>query len=464
MPTALDRLRGIAQSPRAMSDLRNAIGVLRETKNRWERRVPLVPADVPFLRAAGVEVRVERSDTRVFTEAEYTAAGAVMVDDVSDCALVIGVKEVHPERVRPGQTVMCFSHTIKGQAHNMPLLGSFIAIGATLVDYEVIVDDRGARQVAFGRYAGLAGAHETLWTLGHRVGALGHPNALTSLTHAVEHPSLAAMVLSTRTALAALSAGPQVPALSPLTVVVTGNGRVSTGALEYLDAVGGRRLTVDEAVALQRERRSTHELGILHLAGADLYRRAGRDFDFDDYLHHPTEYLCVGAMYLPYGRAVINGLYWDVRFPRLLDDSTLRRMYANKTLPVAIGDVACDLRGGVEWTVVATEPDAPAFVYNPEGDRPHVGVEGPGVAIMSVDNLPCALPRDASEDFSRSLQPYLLPCLHAHLDRGAIGELPPSLQPAVVVAGGKLTDRHAGLAAHLAAAGVPTGNPRRQGL
>ncbi|MBK8697475.1 MAG: hypothetical protein IPN17_35775 [Deltaproteobacteria bacterium] len=153
-------------------------------------------------------------------------------------------------------------------------------------------------------------------------------------------------------------------------------------------------------------------------------------------------------MYLPYCAALVNGLYWDARFPRLLDASTLQRMYRDRTLPVALGDVACDIDGGIEWTVMATQNDEPAFVYDPATGKATVGVTGEGVAIMSVDNLPCALPRDASFDFSRALVPFIRSFFGTRYEHG-IGALTPALQSAVVVAAGKLTPRHQGLARFL---------------
>ena len=435
-----------------MSELRDAIGILRETKNKWERRVPLVPAEVRGLIAAGIAVRVERSATRAIVDAEFAAAGATLVDDATDCRFIIGVKEVKTAQVRPGQTVMCFSHTIKGQTHNMPLLAHFLKEGATLIDYEVIVDDAGVRQVAFGRYAGLAGAHETLWTLAHRLAALGQPSVLTSLKHAVEYHDLAEMVAHARELLTELrKEGPA--ALTPFVVAVTGEGRVSHGALEYFELVGAIPCTVSEAIALPTDSPDDRTLRVLHVKDAELFVTAGtRRFDFGAYLAHPERYFNVGAMYLPYCRALVNGLYWDARFPRLLDDSTLRRMLRDRTLPVALGDVACDIDGGIEWTVMATQNDEPAFVYDPATGRATVGVTGEGAAIMAVDNLPCALPRDASFDFSRALVPFIRAFYEARYESGVAG-LAPALQNAVVVAAGKLTPRHQGLARFLPAGG-----------
>ena len=428
----------------AMSELRDALGILKETKNRFERRVPLIPEELKQLIAEGVEVRVERSSNRAFEDREFEAVGCVLVDDATDCRFIMGVKEVKTSQVKPGQTVMCFSHTIKGQSHNMPLLQHFIDVGASLVDYEVVVDDQGVRQVAFGRYAGLAGAHETLWTLGHRMRELGHDSPLARLKHAVDYKDLRTMADETWEAVEALRReGPE--AFSPFVVAVSGEGRVSRGALEYLEMVGAIPCTIDEAVKLPSESPGDRTLRALHLLDSEIYERANRkQFDFRDYVSNPALYVSKLAMYLPYCVAYINGSYWDERFPRVLDDSTLRRMYANGTLPEVLGDVACDIDGGIEWTVMATQNDEPTFVYNPKTKGAKVGVDGEGVAIMSVDNLPTALPRDASVDFSKALIKVIRPFFKANL-RDGLDALSPAQQNAVVVAAGKLGPKHTGL-------------------
>lgn len=427
-----------------MSELRDALGILRETKNRFERRVPLIPEALKVLIAEGVEVRVERSANRAFADGEFESVGCVMVDDASDCRFIMGVKEVKTSQVKPGQTVMCFSHTIKGQAHNMPLLQHFLDVGASLIDYEAIVDDGGSRLVAFGRYAGLAGAHETLWTLGHRMRELGHDSPLATLKHAVDYPDLRTMADETWEALEGLRReGPD--AFAPFVIAVSGEGRVSRGALEYLEMVGAIPCTIDEAVKLSSESPGDRTLRALHLLDSEIYERANRKiFDFRDYVANPSLYLSRLAMYLPYTLAFINGSYWDERFPRVLDASTLSRMFANGTLPPVIGDVACDIDGGVEWTVMATQNDEPTFIYDPEKKTATVGVAGDGVAIMSVDNLPTALPRDASVDFSKALIQVVRPYFRADLT-GALDALTPAQQNALVVAAGKLGPNHQGL-------------------
>jgi alpha-aminoadipic semialdehyde synthase len=426
--------------------LRDAVGLLRETKNRFERRAALAPEQVADLRRDGIAVCVERSAIRIFADEEYAAAGANVVEDASDCRLVVGVKEVQANRIRPGQSVMCFSHTIKGQQHNMGLLRAVLEWGATLIDHEAIVDERGVRQVTFGRYAGLVGGHEALWALGHRMAALGVVTPLADLKNAIAFDGLADMVASTGDVLRRLAAH----GLGALVVVVTGEGRVSRGALEYFDRIGAKPIDVAEAAALRSrpERGLGEAVRVLHLRDRDVYARAGAQgaFDFADFVRHPELYACTAPMYLPYARALVNGSYWDAPFPRVLDASAARRMLDNGTLPWVLADLACDLRGGIEWTVRTTESDAPAFVFDPKRERATVGLQGDGVAIVAVDNLPCALPRDASADFSRALAPFVRTFFRADAGAPGAGGLPPALHTAVVAARGALTDAHRHLA------------------
>jgi alpha-aminoadipic semialdehyde synthase len=441
--------------------LRDAIGIVRETKNRFERRVPLIPTHVAELVADGIEVRVERSPTRAFSDEEFSRAGATLVDDPWDARVVMGVKEVAPGCVRAGQTVLCFSHTTKGQPHNMPLLRRFMAEGASLVDYELITDDRKARQVAFGRYAGIAGAHETLWTLGHRLQALGRETPLTVLRHAVDYPGMTAMVTAAREALERWVHESR-DSRRPVIFAVTGEGRVSKGALEYFTHVGARFVTLEDCIALRATATDVARdfaLGVLPLRDAQIYLHAARPFDFEHFREHPEQYVSTCAAILPYVDGVVNGSYWDARFPRLLDASALRRAFADGTIPLVLGDIACDIGGGIEWTVRATDNDAPAFVYDPHDGSARIGVLGAGVAVMAVDNLPCALSREASEEFSRALLPFVRPIFLARLERGPLDALPAALQSAVIVAAGRLTPRHAKLAAHLVEAAASTRAP-----
>ena len=156
----------------------NLIGIRREDKSKWEARVPLVPSDIEQLvREHGLKFRVQESATRAFSEDQYRAAGAEVNDDLSQCSIIMGVKEIPTEKLEAGKTYVCFSHTIKGQSASMAVLKRLLELGCQLIDYERIIDDDGRRVVFFGRFAGLAGMIDTLWALGVTIGRVEGPEA-----------------------------------------------------------------------------------------------------------------------------------------------------------------------------------------------------------------------------------------------------------------------------------------------
>ena len=166
------------------------VGVRREDKSIWERRTPLVPEDVRTLTAAGVEIHVERSDQRCFPDDAFAAAGAVLVDELREAQTVLGVKEIPSEKFETGKTYMFFSHTIKGQPYNMPMLRRLMDLDCTVLDYELVKNADGIRTIAFGRHAGLAGSINTLWALGERWQRRGVVTPFGALHQALEYGEL----------------------------------------------------------------------------------------------------------------------------------------------------------------------------------------------------------------------------------------------------------------------------------
>ncbi|MDY7041954.1 MAG: hypothetical protein SVX38_13945, partial [Chloroflexota bacterium] len=168
------------------------IGVRREDKSRWERRVPVIPEHAAELREEhGVEVWLQPSDIRVFSEEEYAQAGARVQEDISSCPVIFAVKEIPDYFFEPGKTYVFFSHTVKGQQYNMPMLRKMLSLGCTLIDYEKVTDERGRRLIFFGRHAGLAGMIDALWTLGQRLNWEGIANPFTEILQTYRYESLA---------------------------------------------------------------------------------------------------------------------------------------------------------------------------------------------------------------------------------------------------------------------------------
>lgn len=432
------------------------IGVRSEDKGPWERRTPLVPADAARLRAAGLEIVVQSSARRAFSDAEYRAAGVPVRESLDDCEVIVGIKEIPPEKIEPGKTYLFFPHVIKGQAANMPMLRRILEQGATLVDYERIVDEHDRRLIFFGRHAGLAGMINTLWALGLRLEEERIPSPFAALRQARTYASLEAAEEDLRRAAQAVAARGVPPEVHPLVVGFTGTGNVSRGAQEILDRFPVEEIRPEElreadAARLADPRRIYKAV----FAEEDLFvpKTAGATFDLADYYRRGAEgYRSVFESFLPRLVVWVNGVYWDARYPRLLTLEGCRRLWGPGPEPRlrVIGDISCDVRGAVECTLRATDPGDPLYVYEPESGAVREGVRGRGPVIMAVDILPAEIPRESSTDFSRVLSGLLPPLAECRPgDDFAALRLPPALKRAVIAYRGALTPAYAGLAKFL---------------
>ncbi len=431
-------------------------GVRSEDKSQWERRVPLVPQDAAALRQAGIEVVVQESARRAFTGEEFQAAGVPVQEDVDDCDVVVGIKEIPPVRLSPGKTYLFFPHVIKGQAANMPMLRRLMELGATLIDYERIVDERNRRLIFFGRHAGLAGMVNTLWSLGRRLESLGVASPFARLKQARSYADLSGAREDLQR-VAARIAEEGVPAeVHPLVVGFTGYGNVSGGAQEILDILPTRTIAPAEVAAVAGDRSvSSKVVYKVVLREGDLVEptEPGRPFDLEDYYRRgKAGYRSVFGRYADHLSLLVNCVYWDDRYPRLLTLEDCRRMWSDGRSPrlVVIGDISCDVGGSVECTVKSTDPGNPVYVYEPAGGSARDGFEGHGPVVMAVDILPSEIPRESSIDFSRVLKPLLAELSRADLKRTfAELALPAELKRAVIVHRGELTPEYAYLKAHL---------------
>ncbi len=432
------------------------IGIRSEDKGPWERRTPLVPADAARLRAAGLEVVVQSSARRAFADAEYRAAGVPVQESLADCEVIVGIKEIPPEKIEPGKTYLFFPHVIKGQAANMPMLRRILEQGATLVDYERIVDEHNRRLIFFGRHAGLAGMINSLWALGLRLAEEQIPSPFAALRQARTYADLDAADEDLRKAARAVAARGVPPEVHPLVVGFTGTGNVSRGAQEILDRFPVDEIRPEELLAGDPSRfADPRRIYKAVFAEEDLFvpKTSGEPFDLADYYRRGAEgYRSVFESFLPQLVVWVNGVYWDARYPRLLTLEGCRRLWGPGPGPRlrVIGDISCDVRGAVECTLRATDPGDPLYVYEPETGAVREGVRGRGPVVMAVDILPAEIPRESSTDFSRVLS-GLLPALAQSDPRGdfAAWRLPPELRRAVIAHRGALTPDYAGLAKFL---------------
>jgi saccharopine dehydrogenase (NAD+, L-lysine-forming) len=434
------------------------IGIRREDKSVWERRVPIVPEHARRLQEAhGIEVWVQPSDVRVFRDEEFAQAGARVAEDLSPCPVVFAVKEIPPGFFQPGHTYVFFAHVIKGQPYNMPMLRRLLERGCQLIDYEKVTDERGRRLIFFGRHAGLAGMIDTLWALGQRLDRECIANPFSDLRQAHAYESLdearaAVSALGTRTAREGLP-----EPITPLICGFAGYGNVFRGADEIIERLPVQEIQPQEVAAVAQ--------------GTDYARDAlykvvfkeehtvepispGDRFELQDYYDHPERYRSRFHTYLPHLTLLVNCVYWEARYPRLVTKADLSRLYGGAEPPRlrVIGDISCDIEGAIEATVRCTEPGDPVFVYDPFEDRAIDGFEGRGPVVLAVDILPSELPRDASEYFSGVLMEYV-PAI-AQADYSVPFEklaLPPEIKRAVIAHRGELTPNYRYLEPHLRA-------------
>jgi alanine dehydrogenase len=430
------------------------VGMRREDKSRWERRAPITPRDAAELaQQHGIALCVQPSPIRVFSEEEYRAAGATVQEDLAGCPVILAVKEIPLSFFEPGKTYVFFSHVVKGQPHNMPMLRRIIDLGCNLIDYERVVDDGGRRLIFFGRYAGLAGAIETLWALGRRLAWEGIPTPFERLRHTYEYHDLAEVQQDLVRAREEIRAGGIPQAIRPLVIGVTGYGNVARGVWEILDLLPIQRIEPAEAPLVQGGDHGRSTIYAATFREEHLVEpiSSARGFDLQEYYAHPERYRGVFERFVPYLTAVVNAIYWDLRYPRLITKATLRTLYegARPRLRV-IGDISCDIEGSMECTARATSPDDPVFVFDPKTEEVTSGVAGDGVVVMAVDILPSELPRDASADFSGVLKPYLpaIACADYSLPFQQL-DLPPEIKRAMIVYHGELTPAYRHLAEYL---------------
>lgn len=421
----------------------NIIGIRREDKNLWERRVPLTPDQIGKLIVEHqMKFVVQSSEIRVFSDEDFRRVGAEVRDDISDCPIVLGIKEMPSIFFRPNGTYMFFAHVIKGQPHNMGMLKRMVDLGCSLIDYEKITDDDDKRLVFFGRFAGVAGMIDTLAGFGKRLLTLGWktPFAEVKLAHEYESVDKAKGEIRRIGADLRLHGFPR--ELTPLVIGVTGYGNVARGVGEVLTALGATEMSPSDLPVLMKEGKPGQIYQVV-FREEDIVepKTPGQSFDLNEYFTHPELYRSKFERFLPYLSVLVNCIYWDRRYPRLVTKEYLRANFVpDKFKLTIIGDISCDIEGSVEITVKTTNPGAPFFVYNPLTEEVRDGLEGTGVAIMAVDNLPCELAAESSWEFGRALLPFI-PAL-ARCDFGVdINQLtlPLPLRRALIVYRGKLT-------------------------
>lgn len=377
------------------------IGLIREGKIPADNRVALIPAQCKWIHKNFNDVRVivQQSEIRCFSDKEYRAAGVEVVEDLSVCDILLGIKEVPVNMLLPVKTYFIFSHTKKLQPHNRNLLQAIVREKITLIDYECLEHQDGTRILGFGFFAGVVGAHNGMMAYGERTGSfhLNRVNTQKDFRHLI-HTYF----------------GLKIP---PIKIAVTGSGRVGHGVLEIMNLMGIHETEPDLFI----ERKFDYPVYV-HLKGADLYtHKLTGKYNRLDFHDHPENYLSLFSHYLSATDILMNGVYWERNIPRLFEMKDL----ANKNFRIkTIADISDDRNGSVPCNIYDATIDDPIYGV----DRSTFQVTKPylenSVDVMAVGNLPNELPRDASRYFGEQLIKYVLEDVYkggsAILDRATI--------------------------------------------
>lgn len=396
------------------------LGIVREQHGMWERRTPLSPDQVKQLlqNVPGSRVLVQPCTRRIYSNEEYRGAGAEISEDISSANLLIGVKQVKKENLIPNKSYIFFSHTIKAQPYSMPLLDSILEKNIRLYDYECITKDGRddtPRLVAFGSYAGRAGMIDGLQGLGIRLLSEGYSTPFLHIPNTYMHDSLQHAHDAVRAVGKTIAEKGLPTALAPLVFAFTGTGNVTKGSREIFELLPHEYIKPEElpqlSIDIKTGKKPNNKLYGVIVTAKEMVRHKNPKVAFDkaDYYRHPQEYVpTFHDQILPYVTMLVNGMYWDARFPRLISKDNLRQLRAkgNKTLKV-VADISCDIDGGVEFLSKPTSIEQPFFTYNPEKDEIMDNVSNSGVLMLGVDNLPTELPADASRHFGQRLLPLL---------------------------------------------------------
>ena len=386
-------------------------GIIKERKSPPDRRVVFTPEELLRLKEQypDAEIKVESSDIRIFTDQQYADLGIEVVDDVSDCEVLFGVKEVPVYALIPNKKYFFFSHTIKKQVHNRELLKAILDKKIDLYDHETIVDENFKRLIGFGRYAGIVGAYNGIRAFGIKFELFNLPKAETLSGKDALVERLRRLILP------------------PVKIVLTGNGKVGNGAKEILQAMKIKEVSVENFLTKIYSEPVFVQIDVLDYNK----RKDGNPSDKKDFYTNPTAYTSDFERFTKAADIFMAGHFYGNDAPIILTRDMLRD---NDCKIKVVADISCDVDGPIACTIKASTIAEPLFGYLASEDK-EVDVFHPGaIVVMSIDNLPCELPKDASEGFGEMFMKHVVPAFF-NGDKDGI------LKRAKITEDGKLTER-----------------------
>lgn len=400
-----------------MSKKNIKVGILRETKNPPDRRVPLSPPQIleAMERFAHVDFKVQPSASRCYRDEEFEYLNLNLDENLADCDILMGVKEVDKTTFVEGKTYLFFAHVAKKQPYNRAMLQKMMEKNITLIDYEYLTRPDGQRVVAFGRWAGIVGAYNALRARGIRTDSFHLKPA--HQCHDMDE----------------MFAGLRKVKLRSKKILITGEGRVAQGALETLSQLKIRKVTKEEFLTKEFDE------AVLCQIGPQDYveHKDGLPFDFHHFIQNPKEYRSAFKPFTKVTDIFIACHFWDEKSPRFITADDYRDPEFNISV---IADVSCDINGPIASTLRASTIAEPFYGYNPTLEQEQVAFTNPdNITVMAVDNLPGEVPRDSSHGFGKALLDNVFDSLFVE-DKEKI------VERATIIKNGKLTPRYAYLA------------------
>ncbi|MBP4138354.1 NAD(P)-dependent oxidoreductase [Flavobacterium geliluteum] len=386
-------------------------GIIKERKSPPDRRVVFAPEELAKLKQQYNEasIEVESSDIRIFSDLQYQSFGITVTDDLSDCDVLFGVKEVPVENLIPNKAYFFFSHTIKKQPYNRKLLQAILDKKIDLYDHETIVDEQNRRLIGFGKYAGMVGVYNGIRAFGIKFELFKLPKAET-----LAGKDALIMQLKRIT-------------LPPLKFVLTGTGKVGSGAVEILKAIKVKEITTENYLTKNYTQPVYVQLDVL-----DYNKRLdGQVLGFDDFIAHPEAYVSDFERFTKVSDVYFAGHFHGSGAPMIL---TQQMLNASDCKIKVVADISCDVDGPIACTLRSSTIAEPLYGYWPLENK-EVDVFHPAaVVVMAVDNLPCEIPKDASEGFGEQFMEHVIPAFF-NGDKDGI------LERAKITEKGKLTPR-----------------------
>lgn len=385
--------------------------LIKERKTPPDRRVVFSPEKLKEVveKFPEAKFKVESSEVRIFSDQEYVDAGFEVTEDVSDCEVFLGVKEVPIPALLPSKKYFFFSHTIKKQPYNRDLLRTILQKNIELYDHEVVVKQNSHRLIGFGRYAGLVGAYNCFRALGLRDG-------LFELPKAENLPDLNALLAELDKI-----------TIPPKKIILTGSGKVAHGAKEILDHLKIKQVGVEEFLNSEF---NTPVYCLIDVLDYNI-RKDGKEGSNKEFYKFPEKYQSNFLRFTRAAEIFIAGHFYGVGAPNFFTKEQANSPDFKIDL---IADISCDINGPIASTIRPSTIADPFYGYDPEtGGEVDFRKKG-AITVMAVDNLPCELPRDASEGFGEMFLQYVIPAFF-NGDKDGI------LERAKMTENGKLTPR-----------------------